>query len=205
MYHRLLRSLLAGCLLLAGPAMAGSTPAYVEQFFTGLKTLTADFDQQVVDGNAHTVQSSRGQLWIMRPGRFRWNYLEPYRQQLVADGTRVWSYDEDLEQVTVQKADEVLTATPAMLLSGNRPLEEAFTIEELGDNRVELRPRTDDSNITLLTLAFAGGLLARIEAHDTFGNTTTFSFSNVVRNPPVGQEVFHFIPPPGADVVGDTD
>lgn len=205
MSHRLIQALLAGLLFLAAHASAATAPAYVEHFFAGLDTLTADFDQQVVDGNAHTVQSSQGQLWIMRPGRFRWDYLKPYRQQLVADGHRVWSYDEDLEQVTVQAADEVLTATPAMLLSGTRPLEEVFTIEELGDNRVQLRPRTDDSNITTLTLAFADGVLTRIEAHDTFGNTTTFSFSNVVRNPPIGQDVFRFEPPPGADVVGDTD
>jgi outer membrane lipoprotein carrier protein len=141
----------------------------------------------------------------MRPGRFRWDYLEPYRQQLVADGERVWSYDEDLEQVTVQPADEVLTATPAMLLSGTRPLDEVFSIEELGGDRVRLTPRNEDSNITTLTLAFADGALSRIEAHDTFGNTTTFSFSNVQRNPPIGQDIFRFEPPPGADVVGETD
>jgi outer membrane lipoprotein carrier protein len=202
---RLLKALCAGLLFLATPALADATPAYVERFFTDLNTLTADFDQQVVDSAARTIQSSQGRLWIMRPGRFRWDYLKPYRQQLVADGKRVWSYDEDLEQVTVQAADEVLTATPAMLLSGTRPLEEVFTIEELDGEQVQLTPRTDDSNITSLRLAFADGLLTRIEAHDTFGNTTTFSFTNVVRNPSIGQDIFRFEPPPGADVVGDVD
>jgi outer membrane lipoprotein carrier protein len=205
MFQRLLQALLAGLLCLSGPVSAGGVPAYVERFFTGLTTLQADFDQQVVDSRARTVQSSQGRLWIMRPGRFRWDYLEPYRQQLVADGERVWSYDEDLEQVTVQPADEVLTATPAMLLSGTRPLDEVFSIEELGGDRVRLTPRNEDSNITTLTLAFADGALSRIEAHDTFGNTTTFSFSNVQRNPPIGQDIFRFEPPPGADVVGETD
>ncbi|MEZ5540638.1 MAG: outer membrane lipoprotein chaperone LolA [Pseudomonadota bacterium] len=202
---RLIKVLCTALLCLATPVLAGTTPAYVERFFSDLVTLQADFDQLVVDSSARTVQSSRGQLWIMRPGRFRWDYLAPYKQQLVADGERVWSYDEDLEQVTVQPANEVLTATPAMLLSGSRPLAEAFTIEEVANGQVRLTPRTDDSNITTLTLAFADGVLSRIEAHDSFGNTTTFSFSNVVRNPPLGKELFHFEPPPGADVVGATD
>ncbi|MGD2112920.1 MAG: outer membrane lipoprotein chaperone LolA [Gammaproteobacteria bacterium] len=206
MPSRPFRVLCTGLLLLVSlTARAGSAPAYLDRFFEDLSTLEADFEQQVVDSGARTVQSSRGQLWIMRPGRFRWDYLAPYKQQLVADGERVWSYDEDLEQVTVQAADEVLTATPAMLLSGNRPLDEVFTFEELAPNRVRLTPRTDDSNITSLMLAFAGGLLTRIEARDTFGNTTTFRFTNLVRNPTLDQQIFRFEPPPGADVVGDVD
>ena len=205
MYIHLLRALCAGLFIVATPVLSGPAPAYVDRFFNDLATLQADFDQQVVDANRQSVQSSQGHMWIMRPGRFRWDYLTPYKQQLVADGTRVWSYDEDLEQVTVQDASEVLTATPAMLLSGTKPLEQVFTFEELAANEVQLTPRTDDSNITSLTLAFADGLLTRIEAHDTFGNTTTFSFSNVLRNSPVGQDIFRFVPPPGADVIGDAD
>jgi outer membrane lipoprotein carrier protein len=205
MYTRMLKALFSGLLMVSAPVLSSPAPGYLDHFFSGLETLQADFDQQVVDANDRTVQSSQGHLWIMRPGRFRWDYLTPYRQQLVADGTRVWSYDEDLEQVTVQDASEVLTATPAMLLSGSRPLDEVFTIRELAANRVLLTPKTDDSNITTLTLAFADGLLAQIEAHDSFGNTTTFSFSNVVRNPHLGQDIFRFEPPAGADVIGDID
>ncbi len=202
---RLFKALLASLFIAAAPVSAGPMPAYLDRFFSDLATLQADFDQQVVDAGERTVQSSQGHLWIMRPGRFRWDYLVPYKQQLVADGERVWSYDEDLEQVTVQAASEVLTATPAMLLSGTKPLGEVFTFQELASNRVQLTPKTDDSNITSLTLAFADGLLTRIEAHDTFGNTTTFSFSNMVRNPSIGQDIFHFEPPPGADIVGDVN
>ena len=144
-------------------------------------------------------------MWIMRPGRFRWDYETPYRQQLVADGERLWSYDEDLEQVTVQAAAEVLTATPAMLLSGEQPLEEVFNIEASGPQSIQLTPKTDDSNVTGLQLHFAGGLLQRIVARDSFGNTTTFDFFNLERNPELPPELFHFEPPAGADVVGELD
>jgi len=198
--------LLLACLsVVSYPVLCDPAPAYVDRFFMGLSTLQADFDQQVVDANDKTVQSSRGHMWIMRPGRFRWDYLTPYKQLLVADGERIWSYDEDLEQVTVQPASEVLTATPAMLLSGSKPLGEVFTFEELAANRVLLKPRSDDSNITTLTLAFAQGQLSELVAHDAFGNTTTFSFSNMVRNPHLQQDIFHFQVPAGADVVGDVD
>jgi len=201
--HALLTGLLLWLLCL--PGALAETPALVEQFFSDLQTLQADFDQQVVDSNNRLVQSSQGRMWIMRPGRFRWDYETPYRQQLVADGERLWSYDEDLEQVTVQAAAQVLTATPAMLLSGNQPLEDVFIIEASGTERVQLTPKSDDSNVTGLQLYFANDLLQRIEARDTFGNTTAFTFSNLKRNPELQPALFHFEPPAGADVVGELD
>jgi len=115
-------------LLFPAAVLAEKQPSYVTDFFAGLHTLQADFEQQVVDGNNRPLQSSQGHMWIKRPGRFRWDYETPYRQQLVADGERLWSYDEDLEQVTVQKASDVLTSTPAMLLSGEEPLGNVFNM-----------------------------------------------------------------------------
>ena len=138
-------SRLLGLLLLV-PAVnhAAEPPAYFSGFFNGLLTMQADFDQQVLDGNRQLLQSSQGHMWIMRPGRFRWDYETPYKQQLVADGERLWSYDEELEQVTVQPASEVLTSTPAMLLSGDQPLELLFDIEESSAT-------TADQRVTLAT------------------------------------------------------
>jgi outer membrane lipoprotein carrier protein len=195
------------CLLLASVpgVQAEALPGFVTAFFSDLETVRADFDQQVVDDNNRLQQSSQGRMWIKRPGRFRWDYEAPYRQQLVADGERLWSYDEDLEQVTVQTADEVLTATPAMLLSGVQPLEKVFEIEISGAQAVRLTPRADDSNITGLELQFEDGTLKRIKARDSFGNTTSFTFSNMERNASLEQDVFHFEPPAGADVVGDIE
>ena len=201
---------LCGLLLLLLPAVnqAAESPAYFTEFFNGLLTLQADFDQQVVDGNRQLLQSSQGHMWIMRPGRFRWDYETPYRQQLVADGERLWSYDEDLEQVTVQPATEVLTSTPAMLLSGDQPLETLFTIEDTSaaadGRRVTLVPKSDDSNITRLHVHFSGKLLTRIDAEDSFGNTTVFSFTRMERNPELDEKIFSFTPPAGADVIGNT-
>lgn len=197
-------------LLLFIPAAghAAQSPDYFTEFFTDLQTLQADFDQQVLDGNRQLLQSSQGHMWIKRPGRFRWDYETPYRQQLVADGEHLWSYDEDLEQVTVQPASEVLTSTPAVLLSGDKPLELLFSIEDTsttaGEQQVTLVPKSDDSNVTRLHVHFSGKLLTRIDAEDSFGNTTQFSFTRLERNPELDESIFTFTPPAGADVIGNT-
>ena len=204
-----LSRLLGLLLLVPTPGPAAPSPDYFTGFFNGLSTMQADFDQQVVDGNRQLLQSSQGHMWIMRPGRFRWDYETPYKQQLVADGERLWSYDEELEQVTVQPATEVLTSTPAMLLSGDQPLELLFTIEETsaqaGEQRVTLTPKSDDSNVTRLHVHFSGKLLTRIDAEDSFGNTTQFSFTHLERNPELDEKLFSFTPPAGADIIGNSD
>ena len=199
--HYILPAILAWAV--STPLQAEAMPASLENFFHKLETLSADFSQQVVDGDNREIQSASGRMWIKRPGMFRWDYLEPYQQQVVADGERLWSYDKDLEQVTVHAADEVLTATPAMLLSGERPLEDVFEIHEIAGRHILLIPKNNDSNVTELRLEFSEHDLQRIAAADTFGNTTVFSFSNVQRNPLLDRQLFLFEPPDGADVVGE--
>jgi outer membrane lipoprotein carrier protein len=203
-----LHLVLAVALLLSPPLVsAGSGLATVKAFFDDLHSLEADFHQQVLNSEGKLQQDSYGHVWILRPGRFRWNYQTPYKQQLVADGRRLWSYDEDLAQVSVQAMGKVFSATPAMLLSGNEPLEKVFRMQGRpavdGEQHVQLTPKSDDSNITRIDLFFTNGTLARIEARDKFGNTTTFTFSKLVRNAPMDEAIFRFVPPPNVDVVGD--
>jgi outer membrane lipoprotein carrier protein len=207
---RFQRLLLAAVSLLASPLLcAGSALDTVNTFFKDLHTLEADFHQQVLTSEGKLQQESDGHVWILRPGKFRWNYQTPYKQQLVADGRRLWSYDEDLAQVSVQPMDKVFSSTPAMLLSGNEPLEKVFRLQEQpavdGQQQVLLKPINNDSSVIEVHLFFVNGQLSRIEARDTFGNTTTFTFSRLVRNGPVDETLFNFVPPPGVDVVGDTE
>jgi outer membrane lipoprotein carrier protein len=197
------------CLLASPLVLAGSALDTVHAFFKDLHTLEADFHQQVLTSEGKLQQESDGHVWILRPGRFRWNYLTPYKQQLVADGRHLWSFDEDLAQVSVQPMDKVFSATPAMLLSGNEPLEKVFDLQEQpandGQQQVLLTPKSNDSSVIEVHLLFSKGILSRIEARDNFGNTTSFTFSKLVRNGPVDEGIFRFVPPPDVDVVGDTE
>jgi outer membrane lipoprotein carrier protein len=202
--------LIAAMLLITTPLVqAQDALDTVRDFFAELSSLQAGFHQKVVDADNILQQVSDGQMWIQRPGKFRWDYETPYRQQIISDGHRLWSYDEDLAQVTVQPIDKVLSSTPAMLLSGLQPVEEVFEMEALpaadGLLHVRLQPRSDASNINEIHLYFVNEALARIEALDGFGNTTTFDFTGLLRNADLEAKLFHFEPPPGVDVVGERD
>jgi len=179
----------------------------VEAFLQGLDGLQAQFKQILTDRNGQTVDEASGTLAISRPDRFRWDYRQPYQQIIVADGTRIWIYDSDLEQVTVRKLDETLSATPAMLLSGRSNLSDNFNVTQLSREGsvewVKMEPKRDDTDFRWVRLGFEGPLLKYMQLADKLGQTTSLEFSKLERNPPLDPSRFTFTVPPGADVIGD--
>lgn len=178
----------------------------VESFLQGLEGLQAEFQQVLTDRSGRSIDEASGTLAIKRPNRFRWDYREPYQQVIVADGSRIWLYDTDLEQVTVRKLDDTLSATPAMLLSGEGKLEENFTVigvkTEGGVQWVEMEPKRGDTDFKSVRLGFEGATLKHMQLADKLGQTTRLTFTNVERNPVLDPSRFTFNVPPGADVIG---
>jgi len=179
----------------------------VEAFLQGLDGLQAQFKQTLTDRNGQTVDEASGTLAISRPDRFRWDYRQPYSQVIVADGARIWIYDSDLEQVTVRKLDETLSATPAMLLSGRSSLADNFNVTQVSREGavdwVKMEPKRDDTDFRWVRLGFEGALLKYMQLADKLGQTTSLEFSKLERNPPLDPSRFTFTVPPGADVIGD--
>jgi outer membrane lipoprotein carrier protein len=195
---------------MASPALgaAAQTPEAgrqrVEAFLQGLDGLQAQFNQVLTDRNGQTIEEASGTLAISRPDRFRWDYRKPYEQVIVADGTRIWIYDSDLEQVTVRKLDETLSATPAMLLSGRSNLADNFNVTQEGKiDWVRMEPKRDDTDFKWVRLGFEGAQLKYMQLADKLGQTTGLEFSKLERNPPLDPSRFTFSVPPGADVIGD--
>lgn len=179
----------------------------IQSFLKGLDGLQAQFEQQLTDRAGQVIDEARGSLAIKRPDRFRWDYRDPYEQVIVADGQRVWLYDPDLEQVTVRKLDETLSATPAMLLSGQGALDDNFAVtqseQDDGVHWVQMEPRRGDTDFKWVRLGFEGATLRYMHLGDKLGQTTRLTFSQFERNPPLDPARFTFSPPPGADVIGD--
>ena len=196
---------LLGFLLLVPAAQADEDD--LEAFFADLHTLRADFEQW---SSAPGAQRARGRLYISRPGKFRWDYLEPYHQQIVSDGRRLWIYDEDLEQVTLRPLSASLGNTPALLLSERRPLAESFRIRDRGREDglhwLELRPLdVEQASFQWIRLGLAGGSLRQMILRDKLDQTTRLRFSRLEKNPPLDAGLFEFQIPEGVDVFEATE
>jgi len=176
----------------------------LERFLNSVTTLSATFEQTVLDEEGRVSQRSRGRFYLKRPGRFRWTYETPFRQEVVADGHRVWFYDPDLEQVTVRDADAALGSAPALLLSGEIRLGERFRVVDQGREGkrswIELRPKSDEDVFRRVRVELENGRLLRMELADNFGQLTRIRFFDMALNPPLDDALFRFRPPPGTDV-----
>ncbi|OHC90792.1 MAG: outer membrane lipoprotein carrier protein LolA, partial [Sideroxydans sp. RIFOXYD2_FULL_59_7] len=105
----------------------------LKSFISGTRSAQAEFTQTVLDSKGRKMQTASGTMQFVRPGKFRWEYRQPYAQLIVGDGEKFWLYDADLEQVTVRKLDAALGSSPAALLSGNNEIERGFLLEEAGE------------------------------------------------------------------------
>ena len=193
-------------LTFATPSWAGQGQAMFDHFFTGLKSLQTDFSQTLLDPDGHVLEQSEGKMSILRPGRFRLQYTVPYHSLYVADGTNIWMYDQDLEQVTVRPQADSLDNTPALLLSSDKPISDGFTVKEQapadGLFWLQLKPKRKDASFESIRIGVAENEVKVMEMVDGFGQTTRLRFSLLQRNPSLPASLFRFTPPSGVDVIG---
>ena len=204
-------SLLIAALLFAVAARTAENAvddgeALVNEFVTDVETFSGDFEQSLIDPDGRLLETTTGTLEIQRPGRFRWVYSEPYEQWLIADGSNIWSYDIDLEQVTVKPQSDALANTPALLLGGSGEAMDQFeydgSFEESGLTWVRLLPVDTDSGFRRVELGFYNRRLDRMVFFDNLEQTTIVVLKNVVVNEAIDAGRFEFIVPDDVDVVG---
>ncbi len=178
----------------------------VDAFVDDVVTFSGNFEQVLMDENGEVLERTTGTLEIQRPGQFRWSYVEPYEQWLVADGLNVWSYDLDLAQVTVKSQAQALANTPALLLSGSADALEQFdyqgSYKETVTTWVRLAPKNTESGFMRVELGFIKDTLNRMVFFDHLEQTTLVEFRDVAVNEPIDPARFKFIVPQDVDVVG---
>lgn len=179
----------------------------LDAFTKGLKGLEGQFSQQVFDSKGKRKESSSGRVALSAPRLFRWEYLKPYPQLIVADGKKVWVYDPDLKQVSVRAQGEEEQNSPLAALIDPQRLDRDFNVKNAdpkdGLEWLELTPKQDENaGFQNARLGFDKRGLARMQILDALGQRTEISFTGWKRNPAFSAKTFRFTPPKGADVVG---
>ncbi len=195
---------IALALLAAAPAQADAV-ATLREFLAQTRTAHGEFTQQVTRGSAQVAPPSSGTFSFERPGKFRWTYVKPYEQVLVADGERLFLYDKDLNQVTVKRISAALPASPASILFGGNEFERDFVVADGGvrDGLAWLTatPRAKESQFERIEIGWRDGAPAAMVIADSFGQVSRLTFSRFERNAKVDAQLFRFVPPAGADVI----
>ena len=187
-------------------AMAADAEQRLEAALKKMDNLSAEFKQTLLDEDKNIVQQSRGTLALQRPGKFAWVYAEPFEQRIIADGSELWIYDVELDQVTVKPMDEGISNAPIMILMKESDVTQQFKVSEVGQRKylywIELEPLVSDLEFQRIFIGLEDGRVRAMELQDQFGQSTQIVFDNlrlgVVHNP----ATFKFVPPDGVDVFG---
>ena len=203
-----MKRLLCLSIILPGWALPASATglAQLKTFLETTRSARGVFTQTVIARSGRKPQQSAGIFALQRPGKFRWSYEKPYKALLVSDGSKLWSYDPDLNQVAVKKLGSAFGSSPAALLAG-QDLDKHFDLKEGqaadGIETVDATPKGGDASFESMKIGFAANRPVSMEIHDSFGQVTVLRFTQFEANPALPASLFRFVAPAGADVVGD--
>ena len=165
----------------------------LDKFLNKLETFQADFKQTLINEKGEELESVTGIVYMQSPGKFRWDYKDPYSQMIITDGRTLWVYDEDLEQVTIKDISETI--------------DEHFVIIEMGDiygyDWIELTPKNVENQYSMIRMGFDKDRLGMMVMFDNLGQTTRIDFHNPMRNKGLESSLFRFEPPEGVDIIDD--
>lgn len=187
-------------------ALAGEGERLLDKFIVETKTMSANFSQSLRTSDGELLQESTGQFYLQKPGRFRWNYMLPYAQEIVSDGENIWIYDVDLQQVTVQKQSIALSNTPMALIQDKISVDAAFDIKSLDEKngvyRLLLASKSETTDFKNIILGVNENGLQFMQLKDQFDQDTDIVFSDTKVNGEIDSATFIFKAPEGTDIFG---
>jgi outer membrane lipoprotein carrier protein len=173
-----------------------------------INSLSASFTQSIYDAGGYELDSSEGLFKVASPAKVLWHVTAPLEQRVISDGHTLWIYDPDLDQVVINKVDNRINATPAVLFSGNlESLEASYEVEQksfsIDAPSFLLTPRENGSLFATIELQFATLNPSAIIITDTLGQSTAIILDHLLLNPVLEAETFTFSIPSGVDVINN--
>jgi outer membrane lipoprotein carrier protein len=193
------------------PVFASSAADQLLPLLNNVSSMKADFTQTIFDNHDRAVQKSVGTLALSRPGKFRWDVKKPMPQLIIANQSRLWIYDPDLEQVTIRSFKAASSDTPALLLSHpDAKLNQDYVVTTIQRKPASLqwfslKPRNPDNLFEEVQLGFKAAQISEMRLVDHLGHTTQIEFTNIQTNPSLSPALFVFKAPNSqVDVIDET-
>jgi outer membrane lipoprotein carrier protein len=210
----ILAAVLSTFLISAAPANSPSaTASQVDAHYNHLKSFKVAFTE--VYSGPGVSRSESGILWLKKPGRMRWEYHQPREKLFLTDGQTAYFYvpgEHQAREAPVKKLDDI--RSPLRYLLGKTKLEKelgglsfAPDVKPLQPGNTVLRgvPNDMKDRVSEVVMEISPlGQIVRIVVQEVDGATTDFRFSGFEENIPVQDSLFHFTPPPGVEMIKDT-
>jgi outer membrane lipoprotein-sorting protein len=113
----------------------------VQKFYGGIKRVTSQFRQAVTNDMLGSTKTSDGTVWIMKPGKMRWDYLEKKKDKVevtksfISNGTNLYVVEHDNMQVVKKNLQQDMMPVAVSFLYGKGDLKSEFTPELDGSGK----------------------------------------------------------------------
>jgi outer membrane lipoprotein carrier protein len=203
-------------LLLAGCALHGADAVDVDRTLKGIEdrynhaqTLQLGFTETYRQQGRARVE--KGELYLRKPGRMRWEYTAPSGKLFVSDGKFIYSYtpqENRAEKMKLKEADDL--RAPLAFLLGRLHFTDDFrefrARPEGGDVFITAIPKSDKLPYTEVSfLAAPDNSIRRLEVKGQDNSVLEFSFDNEKKDPPLQDSLFRFEPPAGAEYIDSSN
>lgn len=180
------------------------------------KDLQADFTQKTTIEGFDRAITSTGKVYIKKPGRLRWNYLDPSVEDIYVNSDDVKVYVPEHRQVLVGKLTQMAASkAPLELLLGAAKLDESYEIEPTpgkgrgvgGIRLLTLLPKSQEGEAgrslqrIVLEVFPKTYFIRTVTLHEMSGNVARFEFSSLQSNIGLGDAVFDLKLPADVEVV----
>ncbi len=207
-FYRILAVFSFGMVLLSFQVLAEDRlqpRTLLEQFLNATTTFQAKFEQKLFDEYGDALETATGEVLISKPGKFRWEYQNPYSQLLVTDGTTLWVHDVDLEQVSINPLSHGAAGSPVEILVREVELDQHYFIaESIGKDGIawiSLTPRSQGAQYNAIEIGFSDKAIHAMKLLDNLNQVTEIQFRDIERNGKISDERFRFEAIPGIDVM----
>ena len=195
-------------------AVAESNPA-LDRILEGMEqkyansSFSAKFLQQSTIKAMELTDSATGKVYVMHPGKMRWEYEQPDKQIIITDGYKLWIYRPEDNQVMTGAAPEFFRdGKGASFLSDIKLLREKFEIVLLESEKslfheLKLTPRekTMDVASIRLSVSMSTFTVMRVATYNSYGDETRIELLNSEFGKALDEDLFSFKIPQGVDVL----
>ena len=208
----LLHSLAIFLIVLYAGGLSAVHAQTAEEIFDRLKakydtieTLRAEFSQTMTSEFSDDVETSSGVL-TMKKDQYR---VETQSQTLITDGITTWVYLPYEKQVLINdyEEDEMTFSINDFFFNYQDQYEvtevKTARIDGLNHHVLTMIPTRGDAFFLSVTLSMrdTDDVVTHLEVVDANGTTMAFQLTNIVLNPVVEDDLFHFTAPDEVEIV----
>jgi outer membrane lipoprotein carrier protein len=157
------------------------------------------------------VRVEKGDLFLGKPGRMRWQYTAPAGKLFVSDGKFIYSYtpqENRAEKMKMKEADDL--RAPLAFLLGKLHFADDFrefrAHPESGGVYITAIPKSDKLPYSEISfLAAPDSSIRNLEVKGQDNSLLQFTFENEKKDPKIQDSLFHFEAPAGAEFVDSSN